>query len=288
MNNLQAEWFIALQRLVPQHGLSRLGSMLAEATTPWFKNALIKQFIRTYNVNLDEAASSSLDDYPNFNDFFTRALKEGLRPIDSDKNSIVCPADGTVSQLGQIREGNIIQAKGKSFSVANLLGDGFTEKNDADSQRFINGDFITIYLSPSDYHRVHMPVEGTLAYSRYIPGKLFSVNDTTAQHIDGLFAKNERLVCMFDTSMGRCAVILVGAMMVAGIESVWQGHYQPGVVQTDQFEPDQVSLKAGEEMGRFKFGSTVILMFEQGATTWAERYQTGATTRMGEALAKSN
>ncbi len=283
MNNLRAEWFIALQRLVPQHGLSRLGSTLAEATTPWLKNAFIKQFIRTYNVNLNEAASSSLDDYPSFNDFFTRALKEGLRPIDSDKSSIVCPADGTISQLGLIREGNIFQAKGKSFSVANLLG-----ANDADSQRFINGNFITIYLSPSDYHRVHMPVEGTLAYSRYIPGKLFSVNDTAAQHIDGLFAKNERLVCMFDTPVGRCAVILVGAMMVAGIESVWQGHYQPGVVQTDQFESDQVSLKTGEEMGRFKFGSTVILMFEQGATTWDYCYQTGTTTRMGEALAKNS
>lgn len=283
MSDIQAEWFIALQRLVPQHSLSRLGSTLAEATTPWLKNALIKQFIRTYNVKLDEASSSSLDDYTSFNDFFTRALKEGLRPIDGGKDSIVCPADGTVSQLGLIREGNIFQAKGKSFSVTNLLG-----ANDADSQRFINGDFITIYLAPSDYHRVHMPVAGNLSYCRYIPGKLFSVNDTTAQHIDGLFAKNERLVCMFDTPVGRCAVILVGAMMVAGIESVWQGHYRPGVVKTDQFEPNQVSLEKGEEMGRFKFGSTVILMFEPGATTWDERYKTGTTTHMGEALTKNS
>lgn len=286
MNNLQAEWFIALQRLVPQHGLSRLGSMLAEAKTPWLKNTLIKQFIRTYNINLEEAASSSLDDYPSFNDFFTRALKEDLRPIDSNKDSIVCPADGTVSQLGAIQEGNIFQAKGKSFSVSSLLGENFPEIDSTDGQRFINGDFITIYLAPSDYHRVHMPIDGNLAYSRYIPGKLFSVNNTTAQHIDGLFAKNERLVCMFDTPVGRCAVILVGAMMVAGIESVWQGHYQPGVVKTDQFEENQVSLKKGEEMGRFKFGSTVILMFEQGATTWDEHYQTGVTTRMGEAASK--
>ncbi|MEH6616940.1 MAG: archaetidylserine decarboxylase [Porticoccus sp.] len=287
MNDIQAEWFIALQRLVPQHGLSRLGSMLTEAKTPWLKNALIRQFIRTYNVNLEEAASSSLDDYPSFNDFFTRALKEDLRPIDSNKGSIVCPADGTVSQLGPIQEGNIFQAKGKSFSVASLLGDDFPDTNNADSQRFINGDFITIYLSPSDYHRVHMPIAGNLAYSRYIPGKLFSVNDTTAQHINGLFAKNERLVCIFDTPVGRCAVILVGAMMVAGIESVWQGHYQPGIVKTDQFEPNQVSLKKGEEMGCFKFGSTVIVMFEQGATTWDKRYQAGVTTRMGETVAKS-
>jgi phosphatidylserine decarboxylase len=286
MGDIQAEWFIALQRLVPQHGLSRLGSMLAEAKTPWLKNTLIKQFIRTYNINLEEAASSSLDDYPSFNDFFTRALKEDLRPIDSNKDSIVFPADGTVSQLGAIQEGNIFQAKGKSFSVSSLLGENFPEIDSTDSQRFINGDFITIYLAPSDYHRVHMPIDGNLAYSRYIPGKLFSVNNTTAQHIDGLFAKNERLVCMFDTPVGRCAVILVGAMMVAGIESVWQGHYQPGVVKTDQFEENQVSLKKGEEMGRFKFGSTVILMFEQGATTWDKHYQTGVTTRMGEAASK--
>ena len=282
MNNLQAEWFIALQRLVPQHGLSRLGSRLAEIKTPWVKNTLIKQFIRTYNVNLEEAASSSLDDYKNFNEFFTRAMKEGSRPIDQGKNSIVCPADGTVSQLGPIREGNIFQAKGKSFSVASLLG-----ANDSDTQRFLNGNFTTIYLSPRDYHRVHMPVAGELAYSRYIPGKLFSVNDTTTQYINGLFAKNERLVCMFDTPVGRCAVILVGAMMVAGIESIWQGHYQPGVVKTDQFNPGQVSLEKGAEMGHFKFGSTVILMFEPGTTTWVEQYQSGSTTMMGETLAKS-
>ncbi|MFT7301046.1 MAG: phosphatidylserine decarboxylase [Porticoccus sp.] len=281
MNKLQAEWFIALQRLVPQHGLSRLGSRLAETTTPWVKNTLIKQFIRTYNVNLEEAASSYLDDYKNFNEFFTRAMIEGSRPIDQGKNSVVCPADGTVSQLGPIREGNIFQAKGKSFSVVSLLG-----ADDSDSLRFINGNFTTIYLAPKDYHRVHMPVAGELAYSRYIPGKLFSVNDTTTQHINGLFAQNERLVCMFDTTVGRCAVILVGAMMVAGIESVWQGHYQPGVVKTEPFNPGQVSLEKGTEMGRFKFGSTVILMFEPGTTTWAEQYQSGSTTMMGETLAQ--
>jgi len=207
-------------------------------------------------------------------------LKEGVRPIDQTENSIVVPADGAVSQLGAIEEGNIFQAKGKSFSIASLLG-----TDDEDSQRFLNGNFITIYLSPKDYHRVHMPISGELAYTRYIPGKLFSVNDTTTQYIDGLFAKNERLVCMFDTPVGRCAVILVGAMMVAGIESVWHGLYQPNTVMTQEFRDQTIMLQKGEEMGRFKFGSTAILLFEPGKTTWADQYKPGAQTKLGELLA---
>ena len=280
MNNFQSEWFVALQRLVPQHGLSRLGSRLAEAKTPWLKNLLIKQFIRTYDVNMDEAISDSLDDYEHFNAFFTRALREDIRPIDQNKTAIVSPADGTVSQLGPIKAGNIFQAKSKSFSTPSLLG-----AHDEDSQRFLDGNFITIYLSPKDYHRVHMPVAGELVYSRYIPGKLFSVNDTTTQYVDGLFAKNERLVCMFDTTIGRCAVILVGAMMVAGIESVWHGHYQPGTVATDHFKPGEIILQKGEEMGRFKFGSTAIMLFEPGKTSWSEHYKPGTKTQLGELLA---
>lgn len=292
MSDFKSEWFVALQRLVPQHGLSRLGSKLAEAKTPWLKNLLINQFIRTYDINMEEAASSSLDDYPHFNAFFTRALKEGSRPIDTDEKAVVCPADGAVSQLGAIHSGDIFQAKGKSFSVASLLGEKknrFGEKantNDSETQRFLNGDFITIYLSPRDYHRVHMPVDGELLYSRYIPGKLFSVNDTTTQYVDGLFAKNERLVNLFDTPFGRCAVVLVGAMMVAGIESVWHGHYQPNVLTTQQFNAGEVSLSKGEEMGRFKFGSTVILMFEPGKINWSEQYAAGTTTQLGKLLAK--
>ena len=288
MSDLKAEWFVALQRVLPQHGLSRLGSSLAEAKTPWLKNFLIEKFIRTYNIDMDEAASGDLDDYEHFNAFFTRALKEGVRPIDQTEDAIVVPADGAVSQLGVIEEGNIFQAKGKSFSIASLLG-----ADDEDSQRFLNGNFITIYLSPKDYHRVHMPVSGELAYTRYIPGKLFSVNDTTTQYVDGLFAKNERLVCMFDTPVGRCAVILVGAMMVAGIESVWHGHYQPNTVMTQKFSvqtgdsQQKVVLQKGEEMGRFKFGSTAILLFEPGKTSWSEQYKSGVQTKLGELLAHS-
>jgi len=280
MNDLKSEWFVALQRVLPQHTLSRLGSLLAEAKTPWLKNLLIKQFIQTYNINMDEAISNNLDDYEHFNAFFTRALKEQIRPIDQNETAIVCPADGTVSQLGPIETGNIFQAKGKSFSTASLLG-----AHDEDSQRFLDGNFITIYLSPRDYHRVHMPVTGELIYSRYIPGKLFSVNSTTTQYVDGLFAKNERLVCLFDTAIGRCAVILVGAMMVAGIESVWHGHYQPGTVITNHFKPGEITLQKGEEMGRFKFGSTVIMMFEPEKSSWSEHYKPGTQTQLGELLA---
>jgi phosphatidylserine decarboxylase len=288
MKNLQSEWFVALQRLLPQHGLSRLGAKLAEAKTPWLKNLLIKQFIRTYNINLDEVESSSLDDYPHFNAFFTRALKDGVRPIDPNDKAVVCPADGTVSQLGAIQSGDIFQAKGHSFSTDTLLGTQAEAGTDSlEHQRFLNGDFITIYLSPRDYHRVHMPIKGDLLYSRYIPGKLFSVNDTTTRYVDGLFAKNERLVTVFDTPLGHCAVILVGAMMVAGIESVWHGHYQPkpDSISTREFTPGEVSLEKGAEMGRFKFGSTVILMFEPGRLSWSEQYQPGAATQLGRLLA---
>lgn len=279
MNNFQAEWFVAFQRMVPQHGLSRLGYKLANAKTPWLKNRLIKQFIDHYNVNMDEAISSSIDDYVDFNDFFTRALKPDARPIDPDNNSIVSPADGTISQLGTILNGDIFQAKGKSFSTAALLG-----ADDADSQCFLNGHFITIYLSPRDYHRVHMPITGKLLYSRYIPGKLFSVNDTTTQNIAGLFAKNERLVSLFETAAGRCAVVLVGAMMVAGIESVWHGHYSPGTVLNSDLSDDNITLEKGHEMGRFRFGSTAILLFEPEQVTFSEQYKAENTVRLGSAL----
>ena len=242
MNNLRSEWFAALQRILPQHTLSRIGSFLAEAKNPWLKNLLINLFIRVYDINLDEAKSASPNEYQNFNDFFTRALKEDARPVNSNDAVIVCPADGIVS------------------------------------------DFITIYLSPKDYHRVHMPIDGELLYTRYIPGKLFSVNLTTTKHIDGLFAKNERLVCIFKTPAGLCAVVLVGAMMVAGIESVWHGHYHPNTLVINQFDSQNVRLKKGEEMGRFKFGSTVIVMFEPNKTAWSEKYMPGSTTHFGEIM----
>ncbi len=283
MANVTGELFAALQRIAPQHTLSRLGGKIAKSEKPWLKDQLIRQFCRSYNINLDEAAQQDFSAYPSFNDFFTRALKPGARPVNADKNTIICPADGTVSQIGQIDDGQLIQAKGKQFSVKALLA-----ADDADSTRFSNGSFTTIYLSPQDYHRVHMPIDGTLDYCRYIPGKLFSVNNITTQHVDAVFAKNERLVCLFDTPTGRCAVILVGAMMVAGIESVWHGDYQPGagIETSHQAGAEKVVLKKGDEMGRFKFGSTVIMLFEPGKVEWNSEYATGSTTRMGEAIAE--
>jgi len=279
MNRLYSEWFSAIQRILPQHLLSRGGSFLAETKIPWIKNMLISLFIRVYDINLDEAISASPKNYINFNAFFTRALKKNVRPIDQSNGSIVCPADGVISQIGKIQEGNIFQAKGKYFSSSALLG-----ADDKYSKCFLNGEFITIYLSPKDYHRVHMPIDGELLLTRYIPGKLFSVNLATTRHIDGLFSKNERLVCIFNTPAGLCGVILVGAMMVAGIESVWDGHYHPQEPATYKMNKKSIKLKKGEEMGRFKFGSTVIVMFEPNKTTWSTKYKSGLATRLGELM----
>ena len=278
MNDFLAEWFVALQRLTPQHQLSRLVSKLAESTHPRTKNLLIRQFIKTYNVNMDEAVGSSDNDYTSFNDFFTRSLKPESRPLDDTPGSIVSPADGTISQLGAITQGRIFQAKGRHFSVDALLGE-----HSPRSEQFLNGQFATIYLSPRDYHRVHMPIHGSLEYCRYIPGKLFSVNTTTTQHIDGLFARNERLVSFFNTERGPCAIVMVGAMLVAGIETVW-GNYSPGKLKTEQFSDNQVALKKGEEMGRFKFGSTVILLFEENSVAWDATCGPGNTLQMGKRI----
>lgn len=278
MNSL----FIFFQHIVPQHLLSRAMGWLAELRYPiGLKNFVIQQFIRQFKVNMDEAAEPNPTLYANFNEFFTRPLKEGARPIaDAD---IVCPADGAVSQLGAINDTRIFQAKGHSFTTVDLLG------GDKDrAELFRDGQFATIYLSPKDYHRVHMPLAGTLTASCYVPGKLFSVNGVTAENVERLFARNERLVCYFDTDVGPMALILVGAMVVAGIETVWSGQVAPpaGLPVTTDFLnlPAPVSLAKGEEMGRFKLGSTAILLFPKGVMAWDEGYSAGAGTRLGESL----
>ncbi|MEP4486957.1 MAG: archaetidylserine decarboxylase [Halioglobus sp.] len=275
--------FIFLQHVVPQHLLSRLMGYLAELRHPlWLKNWVIRTFVGHFRVDMTEAAEPDTDAYSHFNAFFTRALKEGARPIADAP--IVCPADGAVSQLGEIEGGRIFQAKGQHFSTAELLG-GDVERAIA----FKDGDFATIYLSPRDYHRVHMPIAGTLTATCYIPGELFSVNGTTAENVDRLFARNERLVCYFDTEVGPMAMILVGAMIVAGIETVWSGQVAPPPATPDLRDytaaPEPIRLDKGEEMGRFKLGSTVILLFGEDAIDWQEHYQAGTTTRLGEAMA---
>jgi len=278
MNSL----FILLQHLLPQHLLSRLTGWLAASEIEWLKDPLIRLFANHFKVEMQEAAEPELSAYPSFNAFFTRALAEGARTIDGASDGIACPADGAVSQLGAIKAGEIFQAKGHSYSCEDLLAD--KER----AEVFNNGQFATIYLSPKDYHRVHMPVAGTLTAQTYIPGKLFSVNQVTAENVRGLFARNERLVCHFDTEFGPMAMVLVGAMIVAGIETVWSGQVAPPPRQPTTLDfsraPAGVSLLKGDEMGRFMLGSTVILLFPENSMAWEQQFQANTPTRMGERL----
>ena len=245
------------------------------------ENLLIRRLITQYNVDMSEAVDSTPEAYANFNAFFTRALKDDARPIDDAH--VVCPADGAISQLGKINRGRIFQAKGQDYSLQTLLGD-----DKALTAEFDGGSFATIYLSPRDYHRVHMPVDGTLRSMTYVPGKLFSVNTTTAENVRSLFARNERAICVFDTEFGPMAMILVGAMIVAGIETVWDGQVAPPPRQitTRNYPQDAPSLKKGEEMGRFKLGSTVILLFGKDKIDWLDKFEALTPTRLGEALAE--
>ena len=277
--------FILFQHIVPQHWLSRLTGALAELRYPiGLKNWVIRRFIRHFKVDMSEAAEPDPAGYASFNEFFTRPLREGARPI-ADA-AIVCPADGAISQLGRIEEGRIFQAKGQYFTARELLGG-----DDERAARYRDGCFATIYLSPRDYHRVHMPLDGQLTATRYIPGDLFSVNAVTAENVPRLFARNERLVCHFDTPAGPMALILVGAMVVAGIETVWAGQVAPPrkrePVERNYLEPPApVRLAKGEEMGRVRQGSTVILLFPRDRMCWDEAYAAGSRTRLGESLGR--
>lgn len=272
--------FIRAQYLAPQHGLSKIAGRLADSRTPWLKNRLIRRFIDAYDVDMGEAAEPA-SAYPTFNAFFTRALKSGARPLADAAQFVLSPADGAVSQLGAVNGGRIVQAKGRDYSVAELLG-GDT----ADAARFEGGRFLTIYLSPKDYHRVHMPAAGTLQRTRYVPGDLFSVNAVTADGVERLFARNERLACLFDGELGQFASVMVGAMIVAGIETVWGGRVQPHGRKVIEHPGGDLHLSAGDEMGRFYLGSTVVLLFEPGKIEWQSDLQPGSTLRMGQAIAR--
>ena len=271
--------FALAQHLTPQKTLSRLIGRLAECENTWVKDTFIQNFIKKYQVDMNEAIDPNPQSYKNFNAFFTRAIKPELRPIASDEKAIACPADGAISQLGDIEYGTLMQAKGHTYSLTSLLG------GDAElSNSFIGGKFATVYLSPKDYHRVHMPIDGKLTKMIHIPGKLFSVNKVTAEQIPNVFARNERTVCIFETAVGPMAVILVGAMIVASIETVWAGQVTPfnkNVVTWDYDKLNQVELKKGEEMGRFKLGSTAIVLFGADANNWEEHLEATTPTRMG-------
>lgn len=267
------------QYLLPQHALSRLVGKLAASKTPWLKDAFIRRFAARYQVDMSEAAQPDLSQYACFNDFFTRPLKAGARTIDAQADSIVCPADGAVSQLGPITGDQVFQAKGHSFSLTDLLA------SEADAKAFENGHFATIYLSPRDYHRVHMPFTGTLTKSVYVPGDLFSVNTRTAENVPNLFARNERLVAHFDTELGPMVVILVGAMIVASIETVWGG-LEPIGNSIRSSQPNAVSLDKGAEMGRFLLGSTAIVLFGKDVVQWESHLSAGSSVKMGAILGK--
>lgn len=274
--------FILLQHIVPQRALTRLAGALAASEKPWLRRPMIRRFASAYGVDMAEAARG-LDAFASFNDFFTRELKPAARALADAAAFILSPADGAASQLGTITGGRIFQAKGREFTAAELLGHGAEI-----AAQFEGGQFITIYLSPKDYHRVHMPAAGRLQSTAYIPGDLFSVNAQTAEGVDRLFARNERLACLFGGADGAFASVMVGAMIVAGIDTVWPhrfaGHGRD--VTHENFADGAVSLAAGAEMGRFYLGSTVVLMFKPGRVGWLEGLKTGDPLRMGQAIGR--
>lgn len=274
--------FAILQHIMPKHTVSRLTGRLAECRIPAIKNALIRAFIRRYGVDMTDAEIQDITAFAHFNDFFTRALRDGSRPVCDQPASIACPADGCISEIGSIELGSVMQAKGHRYSLSSLLAG-----DEALCQSLHNGSFATIYLAPHDYHRVHMPIDGTLQKMTYVPGQLFSVNQATANRIPGLFARNERLICEFAGPTGPFVMILVGALVVAGIDTVWAGEVapmRPRLQTTDYRQTTEITLKKGDEMGRFKLGSTVILLFPQGKVSWDAELANGSPTRMGESI----
>ena len=275
-SRLKQQLFIQAQKVVPQHRLSRVVGKIAASENPIVKTAVIAAFKTKYGIDMSIAEQTNALKFKSFNDFFTRGLRTGVRAVDADQGSIVSPADGAISQLGKIENGDVFQAKGQKFTVENLIADPQL------AQPFKNGEFATVYLSPRDYHRVHMPFAGTLTETLYVPGELFSVNQTTAENIPGLFARNERMVCLFDTELGRMAVVLVGAMIVAGIETVATGKVKPsGRIELNQHN---LFLEKGAELGRFYLGSTAVILFEENKMQWDEKFKANSTVLMGEAL----
>lgn len=269
-------------RLLPQHLLSAMMYKVARLETPWVKNLIIKNVVRKYGVNLSEAAESDPEQYPSFNAFFTRALKPEARPIDPDRDALVSPVDGKVSQTSNINSGTLIQAKGFDYALDSLVAG-----HQPSTEYFKDGLFTTIYLSPKDYHRIHMPIAGRLTEMIFVPGSLFSVSEATTQLVPNLFARNERLICLFETAVGPMAVILVGAIFVGSMETVWAGEIKPKSKQPThwQYGDQDIYLEKGEELGRFNMGSTVILLFGEACVKWSAQLEEGCTVRLGESIA---
>lgn len=276
---------IAFHHLLPQLALTRAAGWFAEKKWGKFTHFVIEQFARHYQINWSEAKKSQASDFASFNEFFTRELKDGVRPIVSGSRELCLPADGRVSECGAIDDNRLLQAKGHFFSLEDLLA-GDTEL----AAKFKNGSFLTTYLSPRDYHRVHMPCDGTLRKMIYVSGELFSVNPFLAQHVPNLFARNERVICVFDTELGTMVQILVGATITASISTTWHGVVNPprhDAVRVWDYPADgdgAIRLEKGAQMGAFQLGSTVVNLFTPQALQLDERLIAGAPTKMGELL----
>jgi phosphatidylserine decarboxylase len=271
--------FVWLQYLLPQHGLSRLILAATRVRIPWFKNWTIRGFLTLYTVNMSEAAESDPYRYGSFNEFFTRALKDHARPIADAHDAIACPVDGRISEAGTIDRDRLLQAKGRYYRLGDLLA------SQPWASRFEGGSFATIYLAPFDYHRVHMPVQGELRETVYVPGRLFSVNAVTAQHVPRLFARNERVLTLFDTAFGQVALVLVGALNVGSMATVWAGDITPAARRrVTRLTAPPTLLGKGAELGRFNMGSTVILLFEPNRAHWQSGVQAGCLVRLGQSL----
>jgi phosphatidylserine decarboxylase len=284
--SLRDRLFVALQHLLPQHFLSRLVLRLTRVRLRPFKNLLIRSFMRGFQPNMSEAAQANPLLYPSFNAFFTRALRHGARPIDIDPGALVSPVDGTISQIGRLDGSRILQAKGHDYTLEALLN-GAPEW----AERFTGGAFATLYLAPYNYHRIHMPIAGTLRAAWFVPGKLYSVNATTASAVPGLFAKNERVVCVFEDGPRAFAMVLVGALFVGSIATVWHGDVTP---HSPRHRVDlplaggrvPLRLAKGAEMGRFNMGSTVILLLQPDMLDWLPQFVPGTKIEVGRMLAR--
>ncbi|NNE38893.1 MAG: phosphatidylserine decarboxylase, partial [Gammaproteobacteria bacterium] len=285
-SNFMTSITVFFQHLLPQHMLTGLMYKIARSRWEPFKNFLISRFIDYYKVDMSIASITDAKSYPHFNAFFTRELKTTARPVDMADNTIVSPVDGTISQFGKIHKDILMQAKGKDYKLSTLLGGNVDL-----SKRFENGQFMTIYLSPRDYHRIHMPVSGKLKSMSYVPGKLYSVNQATTDHVNNLFAINERIISIFDTGLGRVALVMVGAIFVGSMEPVWAGEITPAShreLKQITYGDQVIELDKGQEMGRFNMGSTVILLFEPNSIQFRENMNIDLPLNMGSGIAIKN
>jgi phosphatidylserine decarboxylase len=275
------------QYFLPKQLLTMLAGRFASQARGSTTTSVIRWFVKKYQVNMAEALNPDISSYATFNDFFTRALKPNARPL--TKSSLICPVDGAISQFGAIENDNIFQAKGHSYSTTALVGGDGTL-----AAQFQNGSFATLYLSPKDYHRIHMPCDGVLKRMIYVPGDLFSVNPTTARGVPGLFARNERVVCVFDTDAGSFVLVLVGATIVGSMATVWHGQVNPprqaggrGEIREWRYDDQAVSLKQGDEMGRFMLGSTVVMLFPERlarSVAFNPTWETGGAIQLGQTM----